>query len=190
MPPVGNKSRGGKARNNDTRSRNTTPVSSTSNDQASGAGDSSSLSYDELLKDFGSLPSPPPVAQLKKIMDSLKAFSGVAKIRSDTCDKGMRELSKRRRDLSESVRQRELVERQAEDERKQKELKKAKLKKEQEDAEEKPLTTGAHALAPQDGTLPDGELFTFLIHDTSIYLHFIYNEYHTTWASWTMNMQN
>lgn len=172
MPPVGNKSRGGKARS-DGRSRNTTPISTTSNDQASATSDPSSLSYLELLKEYGSLSSPPPVGQLKKIMESLRTFSDVAKIRSDTCDKGMRELSKQRRELGESIRQRELADRQAEEDRKQKELRKGKVKKEQEEAEEekRPLTTGAHALAPQDGSAPDGMFILLLFR---VHRHFVY----------------
>lgn len=129
-------------------------MSTTSND-ISASSDPSTLSYDELLKEYGSLSSPPPVGQLKKIMEFLRGCSDAAKARSDNFDKGMRDYAKLRRDASETIRRKELEVRQAEEERKQKELKKAKLKKEQED--ERPLAVGAHALAPQDGSAPSGK---------------------------------
>jgi len=171
MPPTGGKSKGNKR--GDARSRNTTPISSTSNDQASNMGDTSSMSYEQLLKEHGSLTSPPPVGSMKKMLESLKAFGDVARLRSETCDKGMREYSKKRKELSETLRQRDFAAKQAEEDRKQKEQKKNKLRKEQEqelkqekeqeEAAARPLAVGAHALAPQDGSAPEGKLSSFLI---------------------------
>lgn len=136
-------------------------------------GDTSSMSYEQLLREHGSSSSPPPVGQLKKMLESLKAFSDVARLRSETCDKGMREYSKKRKELSETLRQREYAAKQAEEDRKQKEQKKHKLKREQEQQESKqekereenarPLAVGAHALAPQDGSAPEGKLFFLFI---------------------------
>lgn len=167
MPPTGGKSKGNKK--GDTR--NTTPLSTTSNDQTSNMGDTTSMSYDQLLKEHGSSSSPPPVSQMKKMLESLKAFSDVAKLRSETCDKGMREYSKKRKELSESTRQREFEAKQAEEDRKQKLQKKNKLKKEQEQESQtekereeaaRPLAVGAHALAPQDGSAAEGKPSSFL----------------------------
>jgi hypothetical protein len=162
MPPVGTK-RGGKARN-DGRSRNTTPISSTSNDQASLVNEPLTMSYADLLREYGALASPPPVGQLKKIMEALTYASGNAKDASSTCDMGMRAMAQMRRETSETIRANEMAKKQAEEDRRQKELKKTKLKKEQEEAESEknPLTTGARALAPQDGSLLDGKHFSFI----------------------------
>ena len=85
----------------------------------------------------------------------------------------MREYSKKRKELSESLRQRDFAAKQAEEDRKQKELKKNKLKKEPEPEQEqeskekeqeeaRPLAVGAHALAPQDGSVAEGKLFSFM----------------------------
>lgn len=121
------------------------------------------MSYADLLKEYGTLASPPPVSQLKKIMEALNYFSSNAKEASSTCDMGMRTMAQMRRETSETIRNNELAKKQAEEDRKQKELKKSKLKKEQEEAEseQKALTTGAHALAPQDGSLLDGKRLIF-----------------------------
>jgi len=169
------------------------------------------LSYEQLLKEHGSLTSPPPVGSMKKMLESLKAFGDVARLRSETCDKGMREYSKKRKELSETLRQREFAAKQAEEDRKQKEQKKNKQKKEQaqeqelkqekeqEEAAARPLAVGAHALAPQDGSAPEGKLFSSS--------YFIYNcktSYTTqlagilssasytylSWGNWTTTMLN
>lgn len=117
------------------------------------------MSYDDLLDRYGGVNSPPSSHTLKTCLESLKAFSEVAKIRSDHCDKGMRELSKRIQELRELKMERELAAEREEEEKKEK-LRKAKLKKERE--EERPMAVGAHALARQDGVQTNGAYLLIL----------------------------
>lgn len=77
-------------------------------------------------------------------------------MRSDVCDKGMRELSKKRKERVEEDRARE-EEREREDERKRREVKKAaaaakrEWERDEVDDNSRPPTVGAHGLARQDG---------------------------------------
>lgn len=83
----------------------------------------------------------------------------VAKERSDRCDKGMRELSRKRKELFELAHQQELEEARAEEERKE-EMRKAQKK---ENAEARPLAVGAHGVAKQDGSVT-GQFFLICVY--------------------------
>ena len=155
MAPTGGKSKG---KGRDVRSRNTTPISSASTEQSQAGTSvvSPTMSYDQVFERYCRGTSPPASATLKKIAENLRGFTIVAKTRSDNCDRGMREFSKRRRDLLESIRDQELAERAAEEER-QERIRKSTIKKERD--ENRPLAVGAHSLARQDGVETKGKIF-------------------------------
>lgn len=112
------------------------------------------MSYDDILEQHAGGSSPPGAATLRRIMEHLKGRGEMVKIRSDECDRNMRQMSKRRKDVSEAVREQEMADREAEEARKEKH-KRQKMRKEQE--EERPLAVGAHSLARQDGGETDGK---------------------------------
>jgi len=107
------------------------------------------MTYDDILEQHAGGSSPPGVATLRKIMENLKQRSELVKASSDECDKGLRQMSKRRKELLETIREQELADREEEDARREKH-KRLKLRKEQVD--DRPLAVGAHALARQDGS--------------------------------------
>lgn len=99
--------------------------------------------------------NPPSAASLHALHDDIanRVLSHV-RVRGEVCDRGMRELSKKRKERVEEHRARE-EEREREDERRKREMKKAAKKREREDeaAEAaRPPAVGAHGLASQDGT--------------------------------------
>lgn len=161
MPPVINssKSKGREARRS--RSRNTTPLSTGTNTSAAAEHEYteylqtplSSLvipiinPYDDLLDKFGSGAGIPGASQLSNFADELKKLSDLARLRSEACDHGMRELAKRRKERIKQEREHEEAERQAE--QKKEELRRANEGKDQD--EERPPTVGARGLARQDG---------------------------------------
>lgn len=151
MPPVSSK----KNKTRDSHSRNTTPVStgSTELSQLSMKSNSPHMSYDDILEQHAGGSSPPGAATLRKIMENLKARSETVKNLSDESDKGLRLMSKRRKELQETIREQELADHQEEEARKEK----IKRQKRKEQEEERPLAVGAHALARQDGGEPDGK---------------------------------
>lgn len=157
MPPVSSK----KNKTRDSHSRNTTPVSTGSTEQSQShvapmaSSNVPQMSYDDILEYAGGS-SPPGVATLRKIWDNLKLRSEVVKGLSDECDRGMRQMSKRKKELQETIREQELADREEEEARNEKQ-KRQKLRKEQD--EERPLAVGAHSLARQDGGEGGSKLF-------------------------------
>lgn len=181
----------GKAKSRDgrrSRSRNTTPISNisipiSSNNPSHTAYLNIDLSnlmvpvnvtYEHLLNQHGGGQGIPDPASLNSMVDNLKMLGQLAEERGTTCDGGMRELSKRRkerveddhrlerenRDREEKEREKEKekekasLKRVAEDEevRGRKSLKTKKVKKERSSVrEERPLAVGAHGVARQDG---------------------------------------
>ena len=142
------------------RSRNSTPVSAGSIDHAQTSPglqlNASKMSYDDILDRYCRGSSPPASATLRKIADALRTCSDVAKTRSDTCDKGMRGLSKKRKALAELAREEEIAERLAQQESRER-LNHDDASKE-EDAENRPPAVGARSVARQDGMEIDGML--------------------------------
>lgn len=132
------------------------------------------VTYEHLLNQHGGGQGIPDPASLNSMVDNLKMLGQLAEERGTTCDGGMRELSKRRkerveddhrlerenRDREEKEREKEKekekasLKRVAEDEevRGRKSLKTKKVKKERSSVrEERPLAVGAHGVARQDG---------------------------------------
>ncbi|KZF22047.1 hypothetical protein L228DRAFT_247660 [Xylona heveae TC161] len=180
MPPTGGKGKGKGRDARRSRSRNTTPSS------IGGSGAFSSpnaantaildialsnlmvptnISYDDILERHGNNGGIPDSKNLEILSADLKMLAQLAETRGQACDRGMRELSKRRKERLEEEREkeradeerREKMRREAsaygEDEDGGKKANKLKRKKDQvKPREERPLTHGAHGVARQDGT--------------------------------------
>lgn len=186
MPPLTNSSKSKVREARRSISRNTTPLSTGTNAGAPAEPECteylqtplSSLlipatsPYDDLLDKFGSGAGIPGAGQLSNFADELKKLTESARIRSEACDHGMRELAKRRKERIKQERQHEEAARQAEE--KKEELRRANEKKEQE--EQRPPTVGARGLARQDG-VEDKRGLTFhhpsccSVSRVSFYLH-------------------
>ncbi|KAL3423517.1 Chromatin-remodeling complexes subunit NGG1 [Phlyctema vagabunda] len=172
MPPSGQKGLGKKGSSRRSNSRNTTPSltgsSTTSLPQASSTESAYlnlpianflSFSIDEVVEQHGS--TIPSSKDLEGLMERLQRLVEVVGARGDTCDKGMRMLSGLRKerlaDLETDRRDDERKDRIKRDAEEEERGRKAnKIKKKSKDAsrprEERPLTHGAHGLAPQDGS--------------------------------------
>ncbi|KAL8663050.1 MAG: hypothetical protein Q9202_004190 [Teloschistes flavicans] len=178
MPQMGGP---GKAKSRDgrqSRSRNTTPSSNISIPISSNTPSHTAylqtdmgklmvpanVTYEHLLNQHGGGQGIPDPTSLNQMVDNLKTLGQLAEGRSAACDKGMRELSDRRKErveeehrLEQENRDREekaSLKRAAEEEeaRGRKTLETKKVKKERSTArEERPLAVGAHGLARQDG---------------------------------------
>jgi transcriptional adapter 3 len=176
MPPVGGKGKGKASREHRrSRSRNTTPSSiAASIIHPTGDTETSYLeipinvlrvassSYDDILERHGNTASIPDARLLDSIEIELKKLGDLAELRGQACDRGMRELSKRRKERVEEERQREreLEERneklrreaaariEEDDEERKKKSNKVKKRKH---GEERPLAQGAHGVVRQDG---------------------------------------
>ena len=151
MPPL-------KGKGKDGRSRVGTPVLGENTDQSSSVNSGAqsappNLSYSDILDRYCKSSNPPPSAVLKKIHEALSICRDVAKDRSDKCDKGMRDVSRKRKDLVQIVQQQEIEEARAEAQRKE-DLRKSQKK---ELAESRPPAVGARGLAPQDGSVNSGK---------------------------------
>jgi transcriptional adapter 3 len=113
-------------------------------------------SYDEIVDpNIGT--SIPDSKAIDTIIDSINRLLDVAEARGKVCDRGMRLLSAQRKDQVETERrEQERKDREAADEAAEMGRKSTKMKKKKESKskEERPLTHGAHILAPQDGTKP------------------------------------
>ncbi|KAG8533875.1 uncharacterized protein KY384_001616 [Bacidia gigantensis] len=172
MPPAVTKSKPKGKDGRQSRSRNTTPgsavsaplTSSTPSHSAiSGNTDPnlmvpSNISYGTILERHVATTGIPDPSHLETITNDLKTLAQLASVRSDANNKGMRDLSERRKLVLEEEREREHARIQAEAE-------KGRLQKEAEDEEERerkrkersiqreerPLNVGAHGLARQDG---------------------------------------
>lgn len=183
MAPVGGKGRNKGREHRYSRSRNTTPSSigaSTVVGQAPGGNTAfldtplsqlmvpSNITYDDILERYGSSSGVPDSKQLDTLASDLRILAQLADTRGQACDKGMRDLAKKRKEIVEQRREKERLDREEEErqekltkeaalraeEERQRARKAAKIKKSKEAnklREERPLTHGAHALARQDG---------------------------------------
>ncbi|TAQ85320.1 hypothetical protein B7494_g6350 [Chlorociboria aeruginascens] len=172
MPPLpSQKGTGKKGRDaRQSRSRNTTP-SLGSNSLLS---DSAETSYLELptqsfrtgsvneIEQNGNSPTVPSGKDLDTLMERLQSLTEVVKTREIVCDRGMRLLAGIRKDRAEEIETerrdeevKERIKRDAADEEERGRNKASKHKKRKDSSrarEERPLTHGAHGLAPQDGS--------------------------------------
>ena len=132
----------------------------------------SNLNYDDLLERHGSSTGIPDTKHLETLAADLRQLAQLAELRGQVCDRGMRDLSHRRKERLSEEREkerenrdaeerkerfrRETVAQDAEDER----VKNGKLKRRKERStarEARPLAHGAHGVARQDGTHPEAE---------------------------------
>ena len=181
MPPLGNKGKAKAKDNRQSRSRNTTPSSVLSAPTSATAANFDNTSY--LKLPFGTLMTPnnllyddivdrnggnggiPDPRHLEALASSLRTLSQLATTREQECDKGMRELGARKKQVIEEERDREREAREAEERANLKRLaeddevesspKLAKVKRKRELSkmkEERPLSHGAHGVARQDGS--------------------------------------
>ena len=124
-------------------------------------------SYHDLLERYGGGGSVPDSKSIGILAGELTVLSSLAGSREITCDRGMRELSARRKMRSEYDRDIEQANREAEERanlkriaeddeiEKAHRLGKTKRRKEQiKPREERPLAHGAHSVARQDGLGP------------------------------------
>ncbi|KAI9805889.1 MAG: hypothetical protein M1825_000503 [Sarcosagium campestre] len=191
MPPVGAKGKSKAQTTRRSRSRNTTPGSVTAPTGAAATTPGttafldlplsqllvpSNITYDEILDRHGAATAIPDTKHLESLAADLRALAQQAEMRGQVCDKGMRDLSKKRKERVEEDREKEREDREA-DERHEK-LKREAAQVEDDEGpgagagagaagrrgvkprkgkdgsrvrEERPLTHGAHGLARQDG---------------------------------------
>jgi len=172
MPPQSSqKGIGKKGRDvRQSRSRNTTPslVGSTSSGPQVDAGQTGYLELplqnfrtaDDIIENYGS--TIPSSKDLETLLERLDRLLGVVDTRGTVCDRGMRMLAQARKDRFEELEterrdeeRKERLKRDAADEEERGRNKANKMKKRKDLStarEERPLTHGAHGLAPQDGT--------------------------------------
>jgi transcriptional adapter 3 len=169
MPPLqsgkSQKGTGKKGRDvRQSRSRNTTP----SLVSAGAQGEAGYTAYldlpiaqfrtaDDITEHYGS--TIPSSKDLEALLDRLKRLVEVVEIRGAVCDKGMRILAQTRKDRLEEIEterqdtERKIRDAAEEEERGRNKANKVKKRKELSSTrEERPLTHGAHGLAPQDGS--------------------------------------
>lgn len=112
--------------------------------------------YTELL-DLVAGPNIPDSRTLETLVEHLKSLSDMADVRGETCNAGMREMSRKRKEvmddqeLSREVGERAKLKRETEE---YEDMPRGKTKKRKERAsakEERPLVHGAHDIARQDG---------------------------------------
>lgn len=110
------------------------------------------VQYAEMLARMGAGPIPDSKS-LETLMDHLKSLSQMVEAREDACNAGMRELSQRRKEVSEDREDATRMKREADEDEDGQVLKGAKPKKRKERAskDERPLDHGAHEVARQDG---------------------------------------
>jgi transcriptional adapter 3 len=172
MPPLpGQKGTGKKGRDvRQSRSRNTTPslVGASSSLPPSESGETAYLdlpvqsfrSADDIIEHYGS--SIPSSKELEALLERLQRLVDVVEVRGQVCDRGMRMLAQARKSRLEDIEserrdeeRKERLKRDAADEEERGRNKANKVKKRKELStvrEERPLTHGAHGLAPQDGS--------------------------------------
>lgn len=127
------------------------------------------LTYDDILERHGGAGGIPDPSHLTTMAKDLKQLSELASARQDTCNAGVRALSRKRKEMDEErqreqeTRTREVEEKESphmlkkeveeeEDEIRGRKGGKPKKKKERSSVrEERPLAHGAHGLARQDG---------------------------------------
>jgi transcriptional adapter 3 len=137
------------------RSRNTTPSL-----VGSGLPIQSFRTSDDIVEPYGS--PIPSSKELETLLERLHRLVDVVETRGAVCDRGMRMLAQVRKDRLEEIEnqrrdeeQHERLKKEAadEEERGRNKANKVKKKKDVSSArEERPLTHGAHGLAPQDGS--------------------------------------
>jgi transcriptional adapter 3 len=150
------------------RSRNTTPSLVGSVLPTSESGETSYLGLpiqsfrtsDDIVEPYGS--PIPSSKELETLLERLHRLVDVVETRGAVCDRGMRMLAQARKDRLEEIEnqrrdeeQHERLKKEAadEEERGRNKANKVKKKKDVSSArEERPLTHGAHGLAPQDGS--------------------------------------
>jgi transcriptional adapter 3 len=116
---------------------------------------------DDIVEHYGGS-AIPSSKDLEALLERLQKLAEVVENRGLICDKGMRKLAQERKDSLEEIEmqkrdleQRERVKKDAADEEERGRNKANKIKKRKDLStarEERPLTHGAHGLAPQDGT--------------------------------------
>lgn len=104
----------------------------------------------------------PSSKDLEALSDKLKRLMAIIETRGDICNKGMRLMVEMRKDRQDDIarqnQEQEVVEKKKRDAAEEEERgrhRASKLKRKKDistGAEERPLTHGAHGLAPQDGT--------------------------------------
>ncbi|KAH8787370.1 histone acetyltransferases subunit 3-domain-containing protein [Hyaloscypha sp. PMI_1271] len=169
MPPLpsqkSQKGTGKKGRDvRQSRSRNTTP----SLVSAGAQGEAGYTAYlelpitqfrtaDDITEHYGS--AIPSSKDLEALLDRLKRLVEVVEVRGAVCDKGMRMLAQTRKERNEEIEterrdeERKVRDAAEEEERGRNKANKVKKRKELSSTrEERPLTHGAHGLAPQDGS--------------------------------------
>ena len=191
MAPMSGKSKTKGRDGRQSRSRNTTPISSVSIPITATTVPitgyleidigkimiPTNISYNEILERHGGNGGIPEVKNLELMAEELKILSQLAETREQTCNGGMRELARRRQERAQEERQKEQAEREREEKeslkraaeeeeeaRGRKSLNTKKQKKERSAVrEERPLAVGAHGLAKQDGSdlLIKGWSFSF-----------------------------
>ena len=162
---TGKKGRGDLAKS---RSRNTTPsIPGPSSVAEADLGNTAYLNLpvahfrtsDDIVENYGS--AIPSSKDLEALMERLKKLVDMVETRASVCDRGMRMVADYRKDRLEEIEierrdqeRKERTKRDAADEEERSKNKANKLKKKREVKEEKerPLTHGAHGLAPQDGS--------------------------------------
>ncbi len=178
MPPLpsqkSQKGTGKKGRDvRQSRSRNTTP--SLVNTGAQGeAGYTAYLDLpitqfrtaDDITEHYGS--TIPSSKDLEALLERLKRLVDVVEIRGAVCDKGMRMLAQTRKERLEEIEterrdeERKVRDAAEEEERGRNKANKVKKRKELSSTrEERPLTHGAHTLAPQDGSRIGEKIWTY-----------------------------
>jgi transcriptional adapter 3 len=170
-PPIpqkgAQKGTGKKGRDNirQSRSRNSTPSLVTTQESGNTAYLSlpiqSFRACDDIVDHYGSS-AIPSSKDLEALLERLQKLAEVVENRGLICDKGMRKLAQERKESLEEIEiqkrdneQRERVKKDAADEEERGRNKANKIKKRKDLStarEERPLTHGAHGLAPQDGT--------------------------------------
>ncbi|KAK5144590.1 hypothetical protein LTR04_001516, partial [Oleoguttula sp. CCFEE 6159] len=106
-----------------------------------------------MIDRHGNATNTPSASSLNTMEESLRTnILAHVKARGDICDRGMRELAKRRKERMEIERERDLdrerLERESEEKRAKMKKAKSSLKRERE--EERPMAVGAHGVARQD----------------------------------------
>jgi transcriptional adapter 3 len=170
MPPS-QKGTGKKGRDvRQSRSRNTTPsiVGARTSLPPADSGETAYLELpiqsfrvsDDALDNYGT--SIPSSKDLEALLERCKELKDIVETRGSVCDKGMRMLAQARKDRIEEIEnerideeRKERIKRDAADEEERGRSKANKLKKRKDASqgrEERPLTHGAHGLAPQDGS--------------------------------------
>lgn len=178
MPPLGNRGKHRVKDGQQSRSRNTTPSSVVSGSISNVAQITAylelavgsfmvpaNLLYEDLLERHGSGSTIPDPTHLEALEADLNALALLAESRERACDKGMRELSNRRKErleeeqeveqMSRDAEARANLKRAAEDDELERSIKANKVRKRKDRSsvrDERPLAHGTHGTAYQEGS--------------------------------------